>query len=459
MKWVGAFDGLVVAQQRERDADDGEELAAGGVVDLRATSLASWSASRKAVTGTASLVSLSIISAMPMPQLGWQPQESWPQSRSGPCTRSAQSEKVDMKEMGNQSRVVSPRPVWFSDVVREVRQRVALCLAALVGDVFIAAGEADGLEGEEVDLLRVVERELDDAANLLVVDAVDDGGDGNDVDASLVQVVDGLELHVERVADLAVRVGGVADAVELQIGVAEAGLSSGLGELLGLGELDAVGCGLYGVVTNLAGVGDGVEEVRRERGLAAGELHAHLTTRLDGDRVVEHGLDLVPRELVDEADLVGVHEAGIAHHVAAVGEVDGEDGAAAVGDGGGAVVVQLLVVVGADVAAGEDVFEVLHHRRVDGHNVLEVAVDGAILDHQDLAVALDDLRLDLADLLVEQDLVGELAVDDLLTDLGDALGAEGVSGAGPAEGWLLFLIALEERLVAPLGGEAGVGAE
>ena len=56
-------------------------------------------------------------------------------------------------------------------------------------------------------------------------------------------------------------------------------------------------------------------------------------------------LDLVPGELVDEADLVGVHEAGIAHHIAAVGEVDGEHGAAAVGDGGRAMVVQVLVAL------------------------------------------------------------------------------------------------------------------
>ncbi len=255
---------------------------------------------------------------------------------------------------------------------------------------------------------------------------------GNDVDAGLVQIVDSLELHVERVADLAVRVGCVADTVELQVSVAQASLSGGLGELLGLRELDAVGCGLHGVVTNLAGVGDGVEEVGAQRGLATGELNAHLTTRLDGDRVVEHGLDLVPGELVDEPDLVGVHEAGVAHHVAAVGQVDGENRPAAVRHGGGAVVVELLVVVGADVAAREDVFEVLHHRRVDGHDVLEVAVDGAVLDHQDLAVALDDLSLDLADLLVEKDLVGQLAVDDLLADLRDAPGAERVGGAGPA---------------------------
>ena len=113
-----------------------------------------------------------------------------------------------------------------------VREGVALGDAALVGDVLVAAGEADRLEAEEADLLGVVERELDDAAHLLVVDAVDDGGDGDDVDAGFVQVVDGLQLYVEQVADLAVRVGGVADAVELEVDVAEAGFGSGAAELL-----------------------------------------------------------------------------------------------------------------------------------------------------------------------------------------------------------------------------------
>src|ERR1700761_3162216 len=110
-------------------------------------------------------------------------------------------------------RLAEARPGF--DVVRPGREGVALAHTAFVGYGFVATGEADRLEAEEVDLLRVVERELDDAANLLVIDAVDDGGDGDDVHAGLVQVMDGLELDVERVADLAVRVGGVADAVEL----------------------------------------------------------------------------------------------------------------------------------------------------------------------------------------------------------------------------------------------------
>jgi hypothetical protein len=66
-------------------------------------------------------------------------------------------------------------------------------------------------------------------------------------------------------------------------------------------------------------------------------------------------------------------------------------------------------------------------------------------------------KVDLADLLAEQDLAGQTAVDDLLADLRNALETEGVGDTRPAEGRLLLLIAVEQRLVAPLGGEAGVG--
>ena len=388
-----------------------------------------------------------------MPQFGWHPQEICPQSRSGPWTRSAKSEKVRDEADGEPVAGRLADAGLVLDVVREVRERVALRFAAVVADFLVAAGEGNGLEAEEVDLLGVVEGELDDVANLLVVDAVDDRRHGNDVDAGFVQVVDGLELHIKEVADLAVRVGGVADAVELEVGVTQTCFGCGAAELLRLGELDAVGRGLDGLVTDLAGVGDRVKEVGRERGLAAGELDRHLTTRLDGDRVVEHGLDVVPRQFVDEANLVGVHEAGVAHHVAAVGQVDGEDRATSVRHGRSAVVVKLFVIVGADVAAGKDLFEVLEEGGVDGHHVFKVAVLGAILDHQDLAVALDDLRFDLANLLIQKDFVGQLAVDDLLADLRNALWAEGIGGAGPAKGRLFLLIGLQQRLIGPLRGE------
>ena len=156
------------------------------------------------------------------------------------------------------------------------------------------------------------------------------------------------------------------------------------------------------------------------------------------------------RQFVDEADLVGVHEAGIAHHVAAVGEVDGQHRAASVLHGRRAVVMQLLVVVGADVAAGENVFQVLRELGVNRHHIFKVAVLGAVFDHQNLAVALDDRGLDLADLFVHEHFVGQLAVENLLADFGHALGAERVGRARPAERRLRLLVGLEQRLVGPL---------
>jgi hypothetical protein len=209
--------------------------------------------------------------------------------------------------------------------VGEVRQRIALRRPAFRRDLLVAAGEAHGLERQEVDPPGVVERELDDPADLLVVQAVDDRDDGHDIDARVVQVLDRAQLHVEEISDAPVRVGRVADAVELQIRVAESGFGSRLGELEALGELDAIGGRLHAAVAHLARVSHGVQEVRRHRRLAARELHRHLPLRFDGDRVVEDLLDVLPRQLVHEADLIRIHEARIAHHVAAVREVDGED--------------------------------------------------------------------------------------------------------------------------------------
>src|SRR3982074_1082004 len=63
-------------------------------------------------------------------------------------------------------------PSLIFDVMRQVRQRVTLRLPAIVGDGFIASRERNRLEAEEANLLRIVERELNNASDLLVVNAV-----------------------------------------------------------------------------------------------------------------------------------------------------------------------------------------------------------------------------------------------------------------------------------------------
>src|ERR1700693_4304796 len=77
---------------------------------IAATSLVSCCALRKRGTGAHSLVSLLIISAVPTPQFGWQPQESEPHCESGPFTMSENPANVLMKEIRNQSRVGSTLP-------------------------------------------------------------------------------------------------------------------------------------------------------------------------------------------------------------------------------------------------------------------------------------------------------------------------------------------------------------
>ena len=114
------------------------------------------------------------------------------------------------------------------------------------------------------------------------------------------------------------------------------------------------------------------------------------------------------------------------------------------------MVVQLLVVVRGDVAAREDVFQVLGEFGVDRHHVFEVAVLGAVFHHQNLAVALDDGGLDLADLLIHENFVRQMAVENLLTDFRNTLRAERIGRAGPAERWLGLLVRLEQRLFGPL---------
>ena len=168
-----------------------------------------------------------------------------------------------------------------SYVVRQMRQRVALGVSALVGNGLIAACERNRLEGAERNSLRIIERELDDAAYLLVVDAVQNGGDWNNFDSRLVQILDRPQLDVEQVANFAVGVGRVANAVELQIGVAQARVRSGLGKFETLREFDAVGGCLHAVIAHLAGITHGIHEMRRDRRLAARELYRHLPLRLN----------------------------------------------------------------------------------------------------------------------------------------------------------------------------------
>src|SRR2546423_6413693 len=116
---------------------------------------------------------------------------------------------------------------------------VTLGLAALIGDFFITASERYRLEAQEADGLGIIERELDDAAHLFIVDAVHDGGNGNNLHSCIVQVADGAQLYIKQIANLAMRVSGISDSVKLQVSIAQAGFGRLARELRRFCKLDS----------------------------------------------------------------------------------------------------------------------------------------------------------------------------------------------------------------------------
>src|SRR5258708_5258262 len=115
--------------------------------------------------------------------------------------------------------------------------------------------------------------------------------------------------------------------------------------------------------------------------------------------------------------------------------------------------------MGGDVAAGKNLFEMLRELRVNRHHVFKVSMRRAVLDHQDLTVAFDDLGFDLADLFIHQNFMGEMAVENLLANLRDTLGAKRICRARPSQWRLRLLVGLEQRLVGPLRRWRRVGLD
>ena len=244
-------------------------------------------------------------------------------------------------------------------------------------------------------------------------------------------------------------VGLVGHAVELEVGEAHARGLGAVREVEILGEADSVGRGLHAVIADLPAVRHGIQEVRRQRRLSARELHRHLPVRLHVDRIVENLADVVPGQLVNVPDLVRVHEAGVAHHVASVGQIDGQHRAAAVLDGRGSVVVE-GVGRHPEIAARIELFHPAQELDVDRHQVLAASMLRAIFFHPHLSVPLDDARLDLSRLAVDQRLPVGLAVEDPLAHILDALGAERIGLARVAELREGSLMALQQRRRRPL---------
>src|SRR3989454_310795 len=159
---------------------------------------------------------------------------------------------------------------------------------------------------------------------------------------------------------------------------------------------------------------------------------------------------------MDVADLIGVHEAGIAHHVAPIREIHREDRSPAELNGRRPMVVE-VVLRHAEVAARIELLHSPKEASVDGHQILEVTVPGAVLLHVDLVVLLHDTGLDFARLSLDQDLPVLPPLKNRGPDLQDALWTERIGFPRKTQRGKASLPALEQRRRSPPGLDAAVG--
>src|SRR5262249_17728527 len=147
--------------------------------------------------------------------------------------------------------------------------------------------------------------------------------------------------------------------------------------------------------TDLLRVCDCVEIVRRERWLTAGEENDDLSSRFKGYGAIENRFCVFKRRLVNIANLVRVHEARIAHNVAAIRQVDSQHRAASKLDIRSAVTMNIFVFSSLKVATKEERLDPLEKRGISRHHIFKLPVLRTSLSHHDVTVSLDDLRFDL----------------------------------------------------------------
>src|SRR6266542_4754744 len=337
------------------------------------------------------------------------------------------------------------------EIMRHAGQRVTLLDSQQIGTVFTAAGEPKRLELDRLHLVNILRRELDNLTDAIVVDCVHDGGDERDFDSNLREILNCLLLHIKQVAHAAVSVLFFANPVELKI---HAVLSRSLRRFAKLdvfSEAYAVGCRQNSVEADLLRVSNRLEIVRRKCRLAARKKNNDLAFWFERYRAIENRFCVFVSRLVHITNLVCIHEAGIAHHVAAIGKVHGQDGAAAKFDVRSAMSMDVRIVSRAKVASEEERFDPLEKRGVSCHNVNKLAMLRTVLAHDYLSVFFHDLCFDFARMLIHQRFEGSFAADDGVANFLNTAGTKTVGLAWEAERWRGALVGFQQWARGPFG--------
>src|ERR1035438_5184447 len=276
--------------------------------------------------------------------------------------------------------------------VGEIGKREALGLQFMFGD---APGEGNWLKADAAGAIDVLQGHADNVADLVIVEAFDNGGDENDLEPGALDVLDALELFLPQRFAARATVDVVADAVELQVKGMQAGFLALLGECK-IGEFQAVGGHLGVREAHLFGEAEGIQEARINGRLAAGKLH---DATGDGALVaqrLEHFADGLEIRFVKVTRGVGVGEADRTGEIAAVGQVHVGQARMA-----GVQVAQSAIVRAACGVGDDGVFQApvvaegpLLHLQIElgvaVHDVAEVAVILAVLLHHDFAAVFKD---------------------------------------------------------------------
>ncbi len=268
-----------------------------------------------------------------------------------------------------------------TQVVRQIGERVSARPTVVIRDERVPAGEHDRLEQDAPYLVNVLDGEAHDVADGIVVDAFRNRHLEVRHHASASDVLERALLHVEEIGGAAVPVSLVRGSVELQIDLMNASRAHSRREVILLSQPDAVGDDAYPLESGAPRVADGVEEVLRDRWLAAGKEDVELSLWLERPCAVEDVSHIVHGELMDIRRMVGVHEARRAFQVAPVGQIDDQGQPSPGLDARGAVVVDSLVVRTRDIVPNVKRLHPAEERRIGRQNVFDGAMPGALLSH------------------------------------------------------------------------------
>src|SRR5262245_15227998 len=136
-------------------------------------------------------------------------------------------------------------------------------LASGLVNLFVATGKRNRLEGDRLDLINVANGEIDNSANVVIIDVVHDRVHERDFYSYPCHVLDRLKLYVKEIADTAMLVLFLRRAIKLQIRAVQTRLFGLTNEVRFLGETDAVRCSKHAIESDFFCISHGVQKVRR----------------------------------------------------------------------------------------------------------------------------------------------------------------------------------------------------